>query len=141
MATNLFVNLAVKDLERSKEFFAALGYDFNDKFTDDKAACLVIGESIYAMLLTEEFFKTFTTKEVIDAKQATEVLNALSCESREAVDTMLEKGMAAGGRESRSVQDQGFMYSRALEDLDGHVWEFFWMDETAIENGPPKEEE
>lgn len=141
MATSIFINLAVKDLERSKEFFASLGYSFNEKFTNDKAACLVMSDTIYAMLLTEEFFQTFTDKELADTSESVEVLNALSCESKEQVDEMLEKGLSAGGREPREPQDLGFMYSRALEDLDGHVWEFFWMDEAAAENGPPKEGE
>lgn len=141
MATKVFINLAVKDLDRSKEFFTALGYTFNEKFTNDKGACLVVSDSIYVMLLTEDFFQTFTEKELVDAMNATEVMTALSCESREAVDAMFEKGIDAGGTEAREPQDEGFMYGRALEDLDGHIWEFFWMDEAAVQTGPPEEGE
>lgn len=141
MPTSVFINLATKDLDRSKEFYGALGYALNEKFTDAKAACIVISETVYVMLLTEEFFQTFTEKDLVDATQATETINALSTDSREAVDMMLEKGLAAGGTEGREPQDLGFMYSRSLQDLDGHIWEYFWMDDSAAENGPPKDEQ
>lgn len=133
MATQVFINLPIKDLEKSKAFFTALGYTFHPQFTDEKAGCLVIEEgNIYSMLIMEDFFKTFLPKtEIADAHRVTETLVALTCESREAVDSMLAKGLAAGGTEPRPAQDHGFMYVRALQDLDGHIWEYFWMDEKA----------
>lgn len=132
MPTKIFVNLPVKDLERSKAFFTKLGYSFNPQFTDDNAACMVIGEDIYTMLLTEPFFKTFTKKDIADASKTTEVLVALSADSRGKVDEMLGKALAAGAREARASQEYDFMYGRSFEDLDGHIWEVFWMDPSAI---------
>lgn len=132
MSTKIFVNLPVKDLERSKAFFAKLGYSFNPQFTDDKAACMVISEDIYTMLLTEPFFKTFTHKDIADAAKTTEVLVALSADSRGKVDDMLRKALAAGAKEPREPQEYGFMYGRSFEDLDGHIWEVIWMDPKAI---------
>jgi uncharacterized protein len=132
MARMIFVNLPVRDLPRAKEFFVALGFHFEPRFTNDAGACLVIEEgSIHAMLLTEPFFKGFLTKPMADAREATEVLIALSAESREAVDAMLGKALAAGGTEPRAAQDHGFMYARCFEDLDSHVWEIVWMDPNA----------
>lgn len=129
MARMIFVNLPVRDLPRAKEFFATLGFGFDPRFTDDKAACMVIEEgSIYAMLLTEPFFKGFLSKPMVDARQATEVLLCISAESREAVDAMLAKALAAGATEPRAAQDHGAMYGRGFHDLDGHVWEVMWMD-------------
>lgn len=110
------------------EFFGKLGFTFNEQFTDENAACMVIGENLYTMLLTEAFFQTFITKEIADTTKVTEVLNALSVESREEVDEMMAKALEAGANEPREPQDQGFMYSRAFEDLDGHIWEVFYMD-------------
>ena len=128
MARKIFVNLPVRDLERSKRFFSALGFAFNPRFTDDKAACLVIEEgSIHAMLLTEPFFKTFTSKEVVDARKQTEVLIALSCESDAEIDGLVKKATANGGRPAREAKDHGFMYEHAFEDPDGHVWELVHM--------------
>lgn len=133
MATKIFVNLPVKNLEKSKEFFTKLGYSFNPQFTNDKGACLIINEgSIYAMLLQEEFFKTFTNKEIADATKTTEVLLAIDAESRQKVDEMIEKATAAGGKEPRKKQDEGWMYSRAFEDIDGHIWEVLYMDESKM---------
>jgi len=132
MGTKVFVNLPVKDLNKSKEFFSKLGFTFNPQFTDKNAACMVISEDNYAMLLVESFFKTFTKKEIANAKKSTEVLVALSAESKEKVDEMLNKALAAGAKEPREPQDHGFMYGRSLEDLDGHIWEIFWMDPKAI---------
>ncbi len=128
MHKHIFVNLAVDDLSRTKTFFEHLGLSFNPQFTDEKAACLVIGENIYAMLLTKEFFKTFISKPLCDAKQATEVLVCLSCDSRDEVDRLVAKAVAAGGKTPRAAQDLGFMYSHGFEDLDGHVWELVYMD-------------
>ncbi len=123
----IFVNLPVQDLPRSRAFFEALGYHFDPEFSNDQGACCVISEHIHAMLLTEPFFKTFTKKEIVDARRATEVLLCLSCESREEVDALVAKAVAAGGRTPSEPQDHGFMYSHAFEDLDGHVWELVHM--------------
>lgn len=133
MPTKIFVNLSVKDLEKSKAFFAKLGYGFNAQFTDQNAACLVISEDIYAMLLTEEFFRRFTKKEIVDAKKATEAMLALTCESREAVTAYAKKAVEAGGKISRDPDDHGWMYSQAIEDIDGHIWEYFWMDPNHVQ--------
>ncbi|MFA6466553.1 MAG: VOC family protein [Patescibacteria group bacterium] len=128
MSTKVFVNLAVKDLSKTMEFFSKLGFSFNPQFTDDNAACMIISEENYAMLLKEKFFASFITKEIADAKKTTEVLIALSFDSKEAVDKIVTKALAAGGKETRDAQDLDFMYSRSFEDLDGHIWEPFWMD-------------
>ncbi len=129
MATNIFVNLAVKNLDKTKEFFSKLGYTFNQQFTDDKAACMVISETIYAMLISEAYFKTFIpNKEISDTSKSKEVLLALSADSRQQVDELADKAVAAGGKNFRDPDDHGFMYSRSFEDLDGHVWEVFWMN-------------
>jgi uncharacterized protein len=133
MAKQIFVNLSVKDLNKSKAFFEALGYSFNPQFTNDDAACMVISDTIYTMLLTEPFFKKFTEKSVVDAKKATEVLVCLSAESRAEVDEIIRKAVAAGGRIYREPQDHGFMYAHAFEDLDGHQWEFAYMDPSYIQ--------
>jgi predicted lactoylglutathione lyase len=132
----MFVNLAVRDLKRAKGFFSALGFDFNPKFTDDKAACMVISDEGYVMLLAEPFFKTFTTRAVCDTSRQTEALLALSCESRTEVDELVKKAIAAGGRDAMPAQDQGFMYGRSFYDLDGHHWEVLWMEPKAVESGP-----
>lgn len=128
MNKQIFVNLPVKDLDKSKAFFAALGYTFNPQFTDQNAACMIIAEdSIYAMLLVEDFFKTFTGKQLVNAHEGTEVLNCLSCESEEQVDQLVAKALAAGGKAPRAAQDHGFMYAHGFEDLDGHIWELAYM--------------
>ena len=128
MNSKIFVNLPVKDLDRSKAFFSALGYQFNAQFTDENAACMVIcDDSIYAMLLVEDFFKTFTSKPIASAHEVTEVLTCLSCDSREEVDTLVAKAIAAGGKAPRPPQDHGFMYAHGFEDLDGHIWELAYM--------------
>ena len=132
MGTKIFVNLPVKDLDKSKEFFSKLGFAFNAQFTNENAACMVISEENYAMLLVESFFKTFTKKEIVNAKKSTEVLVALSSESKEDVDKLLRNALAAGAKEANEPQDHGFMYSRSFEDLDGHIWEIFWMDPKTI---------
>jgi predicted lactoylglutathione lyase len=135
MATNIFVNLPVKNLEKTKEFFLKLGYTFNQQFTDEKAASLVISETIYAMLITEPFFKTFIpNKEIADTSKTKEVLVALSVDSRQQVDELADKAIAAGGKNFRNPEDHGFMYARSFEDLDGHVWEVFWMDPGHIQS-------
>ncbi|WP_425613502.1 VOC family protein [Anatilimnocola sp. NA78] len=132
MATKIFVNLPVKDLPRSIKFFEGLGYSFNPQFTDETASCMIIGEDIFAMLLTHAKFKEFTPKEICDSTKATEVLVALSCDSREAVDKIADKAIAGGGSNSKDPMDLGFMYSRSIQDLDGHIWEYVWMDPSAI---------
>jgi uncharacterized protein len=128
----LFVNLPVDDLDRTIAFFTALGFGFNPKFTDENATCLVISEHIQVMLLTKPFFAGFTKKPVADARTATEMLLALSCESREEVDTLIAKAVAAGAATPMEIKDYGFMYQHGFEDLDGHQWEVFWMDESAM---------
>ncbi|RZI80791.1 MAG: glyoxalase/bleomycin resistance/extradiol dioxygenase family protein [Rubrivivax sp.] len=133
MNTQIFVNLPVKDLERSKAFFAKLGFGFNPQFTNEQGACMVIAEgSIHAMLLVESFFQTFTKKPVADATKGTEVLICLSCDSRAEVDEMVAKALAAGGRAPNAPQDHGFMYAHGFEDLDGHLWELAYMDMSAV---------
>lgn len=128
----IFVNVAVRDLPRSMEFFRALGFDYNMKFTDENAACMVLSEQGFVMLLTEPFFRRFTDREICDTGTHTEVLNALSCESRAEVDELMERAMAAGGTDAGKVQDYGFMYARTFHDLDGHHWELVWMDVSAM---------
>lgn len=132
MPSKIFVNLPVKNLSATKEFFGALGYSFNPQFSDEKAVCMVISEDIYAMLLVEEYFGTFTAKKIADAKQTTEVLIALSHDSKEAVLEIAAKAVKAGGRVVKE-SDLGFMFQRSVEDLDGHIWEHFWMDPAAIQ--------
>ncbi|WP_217604760.1 VOC family protein [Chitinophaga sp. GbtcB8] len=128
MATQIFVNLPVKDLNRSKEFFTKLGYTFNPQFTDEKAACMIISDTIYVMLLIETFFQTFTKKEIIDAHKSVECSIALSADSKDAVNEMVHKAEAAGATIPNPASDYGFMYQHSFEDLDGHHWEFIWMD-------------
>ena len=128
MNKQIFINLPVKDLDKSKAFFAALGYSFNPQFTDQNAACMIIAEdSIYAMLLVEDFFKTFTSKQIANAHEVTEALICLSCDSREEVDAMVAKAVAAGGSTPRPPQDHGFMYAHGFDDIDGHSWELAYM--------------
>ncbi len=124
----IFVNLPVRDLEKSKTFFAALGYTFNPQFTNESAACMVISDSIFVMLLVEAFFKGFTTKPLSDARQQTEVITCLSADSRKAVDELVDKALAAGASEPMPARDYGFMYQRGFQDLDGHLWEIAHMD-------------
>ncbi len=133
MATKIFVNLPVKNLDQSVAFFTKLGYTFNPQFTNEKATCMIVGEDIYVMLLIEPFFKTFIKKEIVDAKKSTEVLICLSAESKEKVDEMINLALEAGGTTPNEKQDLGFMYSHAFEDLDGHIWEIMWMDPSAVQ--------
>lgn len=134
MSTSIFVNLPVKDLKRSVEFFTRLGYTFNAQFTDENATCMIIDERIYVMLLVEGYFKTFTHKPIADAAKVTEVLVALSAESRAGVDKIVDAALAAGATKHRDTDDRGFMYQRSFQDLDGHVWEIVWMDPAAIQS-------
>ena len=128
MNKNIFVNLPVKDLDRSKAYFAKLGYTFNAQFTDETAACMVISENIYAMLITHARFADFTVKAIADSTKTTEVLVALSCESKDEVAKIADAAIAAGASEAKPPQDYGFMVVRSLNDLDGHIWEYLWMD-------------
>ena len=128
MATQIFVNLPVKDLKRSVAFFTKLGYTFDPQFTDDNATCMIVGDNIFVMLLVESFFKTFTPKAVCDATRSTEVLLALSADGRAAVDALVAKAVAAGGTTPTEPKDHGFMYQHGYQDLDGHLWEVFYMD-------------
>jgi uncharacterized protein len=132
MTTKIFVNLPVKDLNRSVDYFTKLGFNFNPQFTDENATCMIIGEDIFVMLLVEKFFKSFTKKEICDTSKNTEAILALSVESKEKVDQMMGKALEAGGSEPREKQDHGWMYGRSFEDVDGHLWEVFFMEETAI---------
>ena len=132
MAKKIFVNLPVKDLKKSMEFFVKLGYTFNAQFTDETAACMVIAEDIFAMLLTEAKFKGFTPNVICDARKSTEVLVALSCDTRDQVDETVRKAVAAGGNTYNKPQDHGFMYGHGFQDLDGHIWEVFFMEPSAI---------
>jgi predicted lactoylglutathione lyase len=132
-ARKIFVNLAVRDLEKTKQFFSALGFSFNPKFTDNNAACMIVNDEAFVMLLTQPFFKTFTKREVCDTSKYTEGLLALSCESRAEVDEMVKKALAAGGRHAKDPQDHGFMYGWSFYDPDGHHWEVFWMDPKAAQ--------
>jgi predicted lactoylglutathione lyase len=132
MATQIFVNLPVKDLNRSKEFFTQLGFTFNPRFTDDKCACMVISDNIYSMLITESFFRSFTKKEISDARKSTEVLIALDASSREEVDDLVARAIKAGGTIYMKPQDHGWMYGHSFADPDGHQWEILYMDESAI---------
>lgn len=133
MSTQIFVNLPVKDLQRSIDFFTALGYSFDKQFTDENAGCLVIDEDhIYAMLLTHEWFEKFTKKKIADSTTSTEAILALSADSREAVDALVDKALASGGSASNEPDEQGFMYSRSFQDPDGHLWEIMYLDMSAV---------
>ena len=121
MSTQIFVNLPVKDLNKSIDFFTRLGFSFNPKFTDEKATCMIVGSDIFVMLLNEAFFKTFNKKEISDARKTTEVILSLSFESKEKVDEAVGKGMAAGATTPNQPQDFGWMYQSGFDDLDGHT--------------------
>lgn len=130
----IFVNLPVNDLDASKKFFTELGYSINPQFSDDRAASVVISDTIVAMLLTKPFYATFTKKAIADSATTSEVLVALSAESREKVDELVDRALALGGSPSGETQDHGFMYGRSFDDLDGHTWEIVWMDPSAVES-------
>ena len=130
MPRKLFVNLPVKDLERSVDFFAALGFSFNPTFTNENAAAMIVNDLTGVMLLQEGFFSTFTPKAICDAKEAVEALLAISLDSRADVDDFVARALAAGATEQGEATDHGFMYERGFVDLDGHNWGPFWMDES-----------
>jgi hypothetical protein len=129
----IFVNLAVRDLNKTMAFFSSLGFTFNRQFTDDNAACMVISDEAFVMLLAEPFFRTFTKREPCDTTRQTEGLFALSCDSRSEVDEMVNTAIAAGGSQAMDPQDQGFMYGRSFYDIDGHHWEVMWMDPAVVQ--------
>ena len=137
MPRMIFVNLPVADLPSAKAFYEAIGAINEPRFTDETAACMVLSDAIFVMLLTHDKFAQFTPKPIADAHRTSEVLIALSADDRDGVDAIADAAIAAGGREPRERQDYGFMYSRAFEDLDGHIWEPMWMDAAATAEGPP----
>jgi predicted lactoylglutathione lyase len=132
MPKAIYVNLPVADLKRSMVFFEALGFSFNKQFTNDDAASLMISETIFAMLHTPDSFRRFTSKDLSDAHKTTEVLLTLQVENKEMVNELTDKALKAGGREPRAPEDHGFMFGRAFEDPDGHIWEIFWMDPKGV---------
>lgn len=131
--TQIFINLPVKDLNKSIEFFTKLGYTFNQQFTSETATCMIVSDTIYVMLLVESYFQTFTNKKIADTKTTVEALIALSTESREKVNELVDKAVHAGATIPREAQDHGFMFTRTFEDPDGHVWEIFWMNPNHIQ--------
>lgn len=135
MTTKIFVNLPVKNLDRSLEFFTQLGFTFDPQFTDETATCMIVGENIFVMLLTHDKFKTFTSKEICDTTKNTEVLVCLSVESQEKVDEMVRQAVKAGGSTYNEPQDHGFMYGHGFQDLDGHIWEIVYMESSTITQG------
>jgi len=128
MATQIFVNFPVRDLNRSIEFFTKLGFTFDPNFTDQNTTCMIVGDNIFVMLLVESFFKTFTPKALCDTKKNTEVIVCLSLDSRRKVDEMVRKAVAAGGTTPNQAKDHGFMYGHGFQDLDGHLWELIYME-------------
>jgi len=134
-ATKIFVNLPVKDLNISVAFFTKLGFKFNPQFTDENATCMIVGDDIFVMLLVEQFFKTFTKKEIADTTKSTEAIICLSADSREKVDEMVKNALEAGATTPNEKQDQEFMYGHGFQDLDGHLWELVYMEPGAINQG------
>ena len=128
MASQIYVNLPVQNLDRSMHFFSRLGFGFDSNFCDEKAACLIVGENIYVMLLTEPFFRSFTRKKTVDAEKYTEVILCISASSRREVDDMVNKALEAGGSAPNPKQDHGYMYGHGFQDPDGHLWEVMYMD-------------
>jgi predicted lactoylglutathione lyase len=131
MKRQIYINVSVRDLKKSMAFFSTLGFELNPKFTDDKAACVIVNEDAYVMLLSEPFFRTFTKREPCDTSKQTEAMFAVSCASRADVDAIVHKAIAAGGTHAMDPQDHGFMYGWSFYDLDGHHWEVMWMDPKA----------
>lgn len=135
MARQLFVNLPVRNLDKTVEFFTALGFSFNPDFTDENATCMIVNDGAYVMLLVESYFKTFTSKSIAATADTAEAILSFSLESREAVDGVIRTALTSGGTASEEAQDYGFMYTHSFQDPDGHLWEVFWMDPA----GPPKD--
>jgi uncharacterized protein len=131
VTTQIYVNLPVKDLQKSIAFFTKLGFTFNPQFTNENATCMIIGGNIFVMLLVEKFFQTFTKKTICDATKSTEVMVCISRESRADVDEIVKNAVTAGGTIPRPAQDHGFMYAHAFEDIDGHIWELVYMAPTS----------
>jgi predicted lactoylglutathione lyase len=129
----VFINIAVRDLQKSMAFFSALGFEFNQQFTDEKAACMILSDKGYVMLLSDPFFQGFTKRQPADTTKATEVMIALACESRAEVDQLVRKAIDAGGSPAMDAMDHGFMYGWSFYDLDGHHWEVLWMDPKAVQ--------
>ena len=138
MARKIFVNLPVKDLKRSVDFFAQLGFKFDARFTDENATCMIVDENICVMLLLEPFFRNFTQKEIADASRYTEVIVSLTTENRAEVDETVRKAVAAGASTPTEAKDFGFMYQHGFQDPDGHLWEVFYMDPNAANQQPQK---
>lgn len=136
MATSVFVNIPTSDLDRARAFYSGVGWAINDNFSDENAICVVISDTIYLMVLTRDYFATFTDKTIIDPGTSAQVQISLSADARDDVDAFLEKVLAAGGAEQREAQDYGFMYSRDFEDPDGNTFGMLWMDPVAAEIGP-----
>jgi uncharacterized protein len=132
MAKQIFVNLPVKDLKRSVEFFSKLGFEFNPQFTDENGTCMIVGDNIFVMLLVEKFFKTFTPKELVDTTKQTEVIIALNADNNQKVDELVKKAVAGGAKTLYEPKDYGFMYQHGFQDLDGHLWEVFYMDKSQM---------
>ncbi|UQZ35980.1 glyoxalase/bleomycin resistance/extradiol dioxygenase family protein [Paenibacillus sp. PK3_47] len=130
-AGQVFINFPVKDLQASVEFFTAVGFEFDPNYTDENATCMIINDKTYAMLLTREFFSTFSSKAITDTSSHTEVITAISAVSREQVDELVKKALAAGGKPYNDPSDMGFMYTWSFQDIDGHLWEIMYMDENA----------
>jgi predicted lactoylglutathione lyase len=133
MATQIFINLPVADLQKSIDFYKKLDFTLNPQFTDSTAACMVLSDTIFVMLLTKPKFKDFTPKEIADARMVTEVILCLSCESRERVNELADRAVSSGGRKFLEPKDYGFMLQHSFEDPDGHVWELVHMDPAAIQ--------
>jgi predicted lactoylglutathione lyase len=132
MATKIFVNLPVKDLQRSVRFFKAMGFGFDPQLSDETAACMMISDDIFAMLLTEAKFREIARRPVADTSKMTEVLTCLSVESRTRVNQLVDRALTQGGREMREAEDHGYMFGRSFSDLDGHIWEIIYMDQKAM---------
>ncbi len=133
MPTMIFVNLPVSDLERSKAFYSALGFDINPQFSDEKGACVVISDTIYAMIVTKPYFSTFTSKDIADTSTSVAAITALSRDSKADVDAIADKALLSGGLQTNDPQDLGFMYTRSFQDPDGNMWEALWMDPAHVE--------
>jgi predicted lactoylglutathione lyase len=133
MSRQIFINLAVRDLQQSMQFFSNLGFTFNKQFTDEKAACMIVSDQAFVMLLSEPFFRGFTKREPADTTRVTEAMFAVSCESKAEVDAMVRKAIDGGGSQAMDPVDHGFMYGWSFYDLDGHHWEVMWMDPAAVQ--------
>lgn len=133
MSHKIFVNLPVEDLAQSIEFFRQLGFEFNPQFTDETATCMIVSDEAFVMLLVESRFKDFTSKDICDSSSQTEAIFALSADTREEVDELVDKAVAAGGQLANDPIDEGVMYGRSFDDIDGHSWEVFWMDPAAVQ--------